>query len=134
MNKLDHVGIAVEDLDQAIELYTKTLGFELDSREVIESQAVEVAFVKLENTKLEFICPINDSSPLKRFLDKRGPGLHHLCYEVRNIRSEMAKLEKEGFQLIDKEPRPGAHGTEIAFVHPTKFLGVLTELCQYQNK
>ena len=134
MHILDHVGIAVEDIDSAIELYTNKLGFSFDSREVIEAHNVELAFVKLANTKLEFVCPISDSSPVRRFLDKRGEGLHHVCYEVPDIRAEMKRLEAEGFVLIDKEPRPGAHGTEIAFLHPKGFRGVLTELCQYKNK
>jgi len=128
---LDHVGIAVTDLDQALEEYRRNFGFHVDLRELIESQKVELAFLKLPSTKIELLMPTDPSSPLQKFLDKSGPGLHHVCYRVEDIEAELQRLEQLGHQLIDRTPRPGAHGSRIAFIHPKTLAGVLTELCQY---
>lgn len=130
---LDHIGIAVLNLDEGIKLYKAQFGLQLDLRETVESQQVEVAFLKLANTKLELLAPLSDKSTLSQFLQKRGPGLHHLCYRVNDIRAELARCEAQGMTLIDKQPRPGAHHTLIAFIHPKSCGGVLTELCQYQG-
>ena len=132
MNNLDHVAYAVHNLDESIEFYKKHFGFEFDSRETVESQGTEVAFLKLENTKIELLAPANVESKVNKFLEKKGPGMHHVCYKVDDIRKEMARLESEGFQLLDKEPRPGAHNTLICFFHPKSTEGVLVELCEYQ--
>ena len=128
---LDHIGIAVKDIDSGIKLYQDLLGLKFLFRETIASQNVEVAFLELGNTKLELIAPLSEASNLTKFLETRGPGLHHVCYRVANIEEELKSLASKGVQLIDKVPRPGAHGSIIAFLHPKSFDGVLTELCQY---
>lgn len=131
MLPLDHVGIAVSNLDAALEEHRKHFGFQLDSREVVESQKVEIAFIRLPNTLIELLAPTDDTSPLARFLAKRGPGLHHLCYRVDDIVAELDRLAASGVELIDRAPRSGAHGTRIAFLHPRSMGGVLVELCEH---
>lgn len=128
---LDHVGIAVHNIDAALNEYRTQFGFAVDSREVIESQRVEVAFIRLPNTLIELLAPQDESSPLAKFLAKRGPGMHHLCYRVENIETELKRLMQAGVEVIDKVPRPGAHHTRIAFLHPKSTGGVLTELCEH---
>jgi methylmalonyl-CoA/ethylmalonyl-CoA epimerase len=129
--KLDHIGIAVQNLDESIEYYLKNFGLTLDIREKVPSQQVEVAFLKLANTKIELLAPLAETSTLAIFLAKRGPGMHHLCYETPDINAELARLRGLNFTLIDQTARQGAHNTLIAFVHPKSCQGVLTELCQY---
>lgn len=131
---LDHIGIAVSNLDDAISLYTNTFGFEVETRETIASQGVELVFLKLANTRLELLAPTNAVSKLKKFLDTKGPGLHHICYKVDNLKAELARLKALGVKLIDEVPRPGAHNSIIAFLHPSSFGGVLTELCEYPKQ
>ena len=128
---LDHIGIAVPNIDDAIKEYQSKFGFVVDSREKLSSQQVEVCFLALANTKIELLAPLSPNSKLQKFLDSRGPGLHHLCYQVSDIKAELARLKSEGLKLIDEVPRPGAHHTQIAFIHPGSCGGVLTELCQY---
>lgn len=128
---LDHIGIAVADIEHSIEFYRASYGFELSHREVITSQDVEVAFLKLPNTSIELLAARGASSKLSAFLAKKGPGLHHICYRVDDIERELARLKSLGFTLLDETPRPGAHGTRIAFLHPKSCEGVLTELCEY---
>lgn len=133
MYEIDHVGIAVSNIDQELSNYHRLLGFELHSRETISDQHVEVAFIKLPNTMIELIAPISAMSKIHKFIEKRGSGgLHHLCYKVADIEAELANLSSAGAKLIDSVPRSGAHNTLIAFVHPESFGGVLTELCQYR--
>ncbi|MBX7144391.1 MAG: methylmalonyl-CoA epimerase [Oligoflexia bacterium] len=127
---LDHIGIAVENLEASISYYRDTFGFALDIRELVPSQKVEVAFVSLANTKIELLAATDSDSTLAKFLRERGPGLHHICYRVPNIEVELARLKAAGIRLIDEKPRPGAHHTRIAFLHPKSTQGVLTELCQ----
>ena len=127
--RLDHVAHAVSDLDEKIALYSALFGFELESREVIVEQKVSVAFLRLQNTLLELIAPEESNVTLRKFLEKRGEGLHHICFYVENIREELENLRSKGVKLIDSVPRPGAHGTEIAFIHPHSTGGALIELC-----
>ncbi len=127
--RLDHVAHAVANLDEKIALYSNLFGFEVESREIIVEQKVSVAFLRLQNTLLELIAPEESNITLKKFLEKRGEGLHHICFLVDNIRGELEKLRAKGAKLIDSEPRPGAHGTEIAFIHPHSTGGALIELC-----
>ncbi|MBN8550466.1 MAG: methylmalonyl-CoA epimerase [Deltaproteobacteria bacterium] len=130
---VDHIGIAVPNLEEAIAQYKKNFGFDLDVREVVASQKVELAFLRTENTLLELLTPTSDDSTLSKFLSTRGAGLHHICYRVPNIVSELKRLEGLGLQLIDKTPRPGAHNSLIAFIHPRSTGGVLTELCERRH-
>lgn len=133
MYYLDHIGIAVPNLQSAIDDYRSKCNVILDLAETIEDQKVEIAFLKLENTLIELLAPLNNDGPIAKFLSKRGPGLHHLCYRVDDIRAEMKRLESLGCRLIDKEPRKGAHNSQIAFIHPESMNGVLTELCQRER-
>ena len=128
---VDHIGIAVSDIDAAIALYASTAGTAVTLRETLVDRGVDLAFLNTGGTKLELLMPRKEDSAIARFLAKRGPGLHHVCYKVHNIRTEMARLEKLGAKLIDTTPRPGASGTLIAFLEPSSFSGVLTELCEY---
>lgn len=127
---LDHVGIAVLDLEESLQFYSKTFGFVLELRETIATQKVEIAFLKLENTLLELLAPTASDSTLAKFLATRGAGLHHICYRVPDIRAELSRLKSSGMRVIDEEPRPGAHNSLIAFLHPKGTEGVLTELCE----
>jgi methylmalonyl-CoA/ethylmalonyl-CoA epimerase len=132
--KVDHIGVAVADLQQAIELYSKTAHTEVILRETLPSQGVELVFLNTGGSKLELLAPLNNDCTLARFLAKRGPGLHHVCYEVSDITAELARLSSLGCTLIDSVPRHGAGDTKIAFISPGSFLGVLTELCEYPKK
>lgn len=128
---VDHIGIAVSDLDDAIKLYTSRTSTVVTLRERLEAHGVELAFLSTGGAKLELLMPLRADTPLGRFIAKRGPGLHHICYEVSDIRGELSRLASEGANLIDTTPRHGAGGTLIAFVEPSSFSGVLTELCEY---
>lgn len=128
---IDHIGIAVTDLDAAISLYASTAGTSVTLREKLQDRGIELAFLNTGGTKLELLMPLQGNTPLARFIEKRGPGIHHICYRVDNIKTEMVRLESLGAKLIDTIPRPGASGTMIAFIEPASFSGVLTELCEY---
>jgi methylmalonyl-CoA epimerase len=127
---LDHVGIAVPRLDDAIALWTVLVGAPATGREVVGSQGVEVAFIGTGTSTIELLAPTRDDSPVARFLDRRGAGLHHVAYRVDDIRAALRELASAGYELIDREPRPGAHGHQVAFVHPRSAGGVLFELVQ----
>lgn len=129
--RVDHIGIAVTDLSEAIGLYTNTTAATVTHRETLESHGVELAFIDTGGSKVELLAPLSPTSKLGTFLSKRGPGLHHICYEVGDITAELARLNSLGCALIDATPREGAGGTRIAFISPKSFGGVLTELCEY---
>lgn len=131
---VDHIGIAVTDLDQAVAHYHSLAHTAVLLREKLESQGVELVFLNTGGTKLELLAPLGENSKIARFLEKRGPGLHHICYRVPSIETELKRLSGQGFKLIDSTPRPGALGTRIAFIAPQSCQGVLTELCEYTNK
>jgi len=130
---LDHIGIAVEDLDAAIDLYREKLGFEVEAVEDVPGFGVKVAFLPLGEGSVELVQPVTGDSAMARFLEKKGPGFHHLCFRVDDIRAELARLEAAGVQLVDREPRKGAHGTLVAFLHPKSTGGVLIELCEHKD-
>jgi len=127
--KLDHIGIAVEDLDAAISIYEK-LGFAVESIDDVPGFGVKVAFLPMESGNVELVQPVSDDSAMAKYLEKNGQGIHHLCFEVHNIHAELKKLEAAGVQLVDKVPRHGAHGTLVAFLHPRSTGGVLIELTE----
>jgi methylmalonyl-CoA/ethylmalonyl-CoA epimerase len=127
---LDHIGIAVDDLDAAIDLYREKLGFEVEAIEDVPGFGVKVAFLPLGEGSVELVQPVTGDSAMARFLEKKGPGFHHLCLRVEDIRAELARLEAAGVQLVDREPREGAHGTLVAFLHPKSTGGVLIELAE----
>lgn len=127
---LDHVAIAVKDLDAAVKYYVEVLGFDPPELEVVEDQRVKTAIFGHGLGRIELICPTDPSSSVAKFLDKRGEGLHHVCIEVADLVGTLASLKAQGAPLIDESPRLGAGGARIAFVHPKGALGVLTELRQ----
>jgi methylmalonyl-CoA/ethylmalonyl-CoA epimerase len=127
---IDHVGIAVRDLDAAIEHYRRVFDVEPDHREVVESQGVEEVLIRVGGSSIQLLGALGPDTPVGRFLDKRGPGVHHVGYRVDDLAAALEHLRAEGVPLIDEEPRPGSRGTRIAFVHPQGMDGVLIELVQ----
>ena len=127
--KLDHIGIAVEDLEASIEVY-RNLGFEVESIDDVPGFGVKVAFLPMESANVELVQPVKDDSAMAKYLEKKGEGIHHLCFEVYDIRAELKRLEDAGVELVDKVPRTGAHGTLVAFLHPKSTGGVLIELAE----
>ena len=125
---IHHIGVAVADLDEAISTYESLLGASVEAREVIESQGAEAVALHVGASRVELLAPLGDDTPVGRFLARRGPGMHHVAYEVDDLRAELARLDGEGVQLVDREPRPGLYGLQVAFIHPDAAHGVLTEL------
>ena len=130
LQKINHIGIAVQSLDASIPFYRDNLGMPLLGIEEVHEQKVKVAMLGIGESKVELLEPTAEDSPVARFLEKNGPGIHHLAYEVEDIEAAIARLIAGGTRMIDEKPRNGAHGTRIAFVHPKSSSGVLTELCQ----
>ncbi len=123
-----HVGLAVADLDEAVETYTALLGGTLEHREVVLDQGVEAASVLFGETRVELLAPTGADTPVGRFIAKRGPGMHHIAYEVDDVGAALAELTAAGTEMIDAVPRPGLFGLQIAFIHPDAVHGVLTEV------
>lgn len=128
--KINHLGIAVKSINEAVKFYRDMLGLPLTCTEVVADQGVEVAMLPIGESRIELLEPTSENSTIARFLEKRGPGLHHICVEVDDIREHLARLKAAGAQLIDEEPKIGAGGHLIAFVHPKTTSGVLLELTQ----
>ena len=131
--KINHLGIATKEIDEALKFWQDALGLENVHIEEVADQKVRVAMLPIGETKIELLEPTADDSPIAKFLEKRGGGIHHIAVEVENIEESLAKLKSEGARLIDEQPRIGAEGCLIAFVHPSSTGGVLLELIQ-QNK
>jgi len=127
---LDHIGIAVGDLAQALAFYRDALGLEVEAPEDVPSQRVRVHFVPVGEATLELLEPTSPDSPIATFIEKRGPGVHHITLRVDDLHAALARLKARGVRLIDEQPRPGAGGALIAFVHPAGTHGVLVELTQ----
>lgn len=127
---IDHLGVAVSDLDAAIATYRDVLGFAVTGREHLEARGLDVAFVDTGSGRIELIAPARAGSEISGYLDKRGEGLHHVCVRVDSVDEKLAELEAKGARLIDVTARPGAHGTRVAFVHPKGTHGVLLELVE----
>ena len=128
MRGVHHVGVAVEDLDEAISSYERLFGAELAGRQTQDAQGVEAASLLVGSGHVELLAALAPDTAVGRFLASRGPGMHHVAYEVEDISAELARLEGQGARLIDSEPRRGLFGTEVAFVHPESVHGVLSEL------
>jgi len=126
---LDHLGIAVESIDSSLAIY-RTLGIEAEGVEEVGDQKVRVAFLAVGDARIELLEPTDDTSPIARHLERRGPGLHHICLRVTDIRDAMGRLSREGYRLLSEEPLEGAHGCLVCFVHPKSTGGVLIELSQ----
>jgi methylmalonyl-CoA epimerase len=125
---IHHIGVAVMDLDDAVSTYERLLGATVEARETIESQGAEAAALRVGEGRVELLAPLEEDTPVGRFLARRGPGMHHVAYEVDDLRVELARLHSAGVQLVDHEPRPGLYGLQVAFIHPDAVHGVLTEL------
>ena len=125
---IHHLGVAVEDLDAAVETYRRVFGAELERRDVVEAQGVEAAAMRVGDSRVELVAPLGDETYVGKFLAKRGPGMHHVAYEVADLRQELVDLAERGVQLIDEEPHYGLFGLEVAFIHPDSAHGVLAEL------
>lgn len=130
IKKIDHIGVAVQDIEKALSLFRDVLGIELEGTEEVATQKVRVAMLPLGDTRLELLEPTQEDSNVAKFLEKKGEGIHHVALEVTDIRDALDKLKKEGVQLINQEPVPGAHNTRIAFLHPKGTYGILLELVQ----
>lgn len=128
--KINHIGIAVKNLENAIPFYRDQLGMEFEGTEEVAEQKVKVAFLKVGESRIELLEPTAPDSPVAKFLEKNGEGIHHMAYEVADIKAALAELKKKEVRLIDEQPRQGAHGSLIAFLHPKATGGVLTEICQ----
>lgn len=130
---INHIGIAVKDLDASIETFRKLFQFEKVHREEVEEQKVSVASFKVGDVLMELTSPTADDSPIAKFIEKRGEGIHHIAFETDDINSDLKRLGDENIKLINETPRQGAHDMLIAFLHPKSTNGVLTEICQ-ENK
>ena len=131
--KINHLGIATKGIDEALKFWENALGLENVHTETVEDQKVRVAMLPLGESRIELLEPTSEDSPITKFLEKRGGGIHHIAVEVEDIESALAKLKAEGARLIDEKPRIGAEGCLVAFVHPSSANGVLLELVQ-ENK
>ena len=125
---IHHLGVAVEDLDDALQTYERLFGAELERRERVPDQGIEAAGVLVGDSRVELLAPLGEDTPVGKFLSKRGPGMHHVAYEVADLPEELERLRSEGVELIDDQPRSGLYGLEVAFVHPDAAHGVLSEL------
>jgi methylmalonyl-CoA/ethylmalonyl-CoA epimerase len=130
MRKINHLGIAVKDLDAQIAIYRDQLGMAFEGTEAVPSQQVLVAFFGVGESRVELLMPTSPESPIAKHIEKRGEGLHHVAYEVEDIRAAMADMKARGLQLLSDEPKPGAHHTLVCFMHPKSTGGVLTELVE----
>ncbi|MFX1580064.1 MAG: methylmalonyl-CoA epimerase [Promethearchaeota archaeon] len=130
VEKIDHIGIAVDSIEKWLGFYRDVLGLEYGGSEEIAEQKVRVAFMKIGESNIELLEPISDDSPIAKFLEKRGGGIHHIAISVDDIDAALARHREAGVKLIDTEPRVGAHNMRIAFIHPKASGGVLLELCQ----
>jgi methylmalonyl-CoA/ethylmalonyl-CoA epimerase len=128
--EIDHVAIAVKDLEAAIAYYHDTFGCDVAHREVVERDGVEEALLKVADSYVQLLTPIRDDSPVAKFLEKKGEGIHHVGYRVDDCAAALAQVKAEGHQVIDDAPRPGSRGTTVAFVHPKTAFGTLIELVQ----
>ena len=128
--KIDHIAIVVNDVEESAKVYQQALGVDNVEFETVESEGVKIAIIELENGRIELMQPTNDSSPIKKFLDKKGQGLHHMALDTDNIESEVERMEGCGIQFLGKI-RPGSAGTKVTFIHPKSLNGVLAELCSH---
>jgi methylmalonyl-CoA/ethylmalonyl-CoA epimerase len=125
---IHHVGVAVADLDEAVRTYERLFGGRLEHRARVEGQGVEAASMRVGDSRVELLAALGDDTPVGKFIAKRGPGMHHLAYEVDDVASALADLAEQGAELIDAEPHEGLFGLEVAFVHPDSVHGILSEV------
>jgi methylmalonyl-CoA epimerase len=130
LSTIDHIGVAVESIDDALALYQEALGMPLVHRETVESQGVDAALLDVGDSHIELLQPLGADTAVGKFLARRGPGLHHVAYRVENVQETLDALRSAGLRLIDERPRTGIRGSRVAFVHPASTGGVLTEIVQ----
>ncbi len=130
VSKIDHIGIAVNNLDEAIKLYKDVLGLELHGVEVVEEQKVKVAFLPIGDTEIELLESTSPEGPIAKFIETKGQGIQHIAFKVGDVEAALAEMKEKGMRLIDEKPRYGAGGARIAFLHPKSTDGVLIELCE----
>lgn len=130
LTRIHHLGIAVKDLDSAVSVLKTAFNLEVEGIEEVPSQKVKVAFLPVGESRLELLEPTSDDSPIAKFLASRGEGFHHVAFKTENVEEALEHAQTQGLRLIDKEPRPGAHGTKVAFIHPKSTFGVLIELVE----
>ncbi len=128
--KINHIGLATADLEAALGLFRDGFGLPVEGEELVEGDAVQVSFLPVGESRIELLEPVGESGPVQKFLGKRGPGVHHICLEVEDLPGMLCRLEQSGIELIDDKPRPGAHGSLVAFIHPRSANGVLIELVE----
>ena len=134
LSHIEHIGIAVKSLEEAIPYYEQTLGLKCYSIEEVKEQKVKTAFFKIGQTKLELLESTDPEGPVGKFIEKKGEGVHHIAFATKGLENTLKEVEEKGVRLIDKTPRKGAEGLNIAFLHPKSTFGVLTELCEDPNK
>ena len=133
LSKISHIGIAVKSLQEQVPFYKDVLKMEYSGEEVVAEQKVKVAMFKIGEVKIELVSPTSPDSPIAKFIEKKGEGIHHIAYQTDNIEKEIKNIEDHGLRMIDKEPKSGAHNTKIAFIHPKSSGKVLTELTEYKK-
>ena len=131
---IEHIGIAVRNIEEQLPYYEQILGLKCYNIEVVEDQKVKTAFFKVGQTKIELLEPTSEDSTIAKFIEKRGEGVHHIAYATKSVKDALKKAEEKGVRLIDKEPRQGAEGLSIAFLHPKSTGSVLTELCEHPEE
>lgn len=134
LNYIEHIGIAVKNLEEATRYYENVLGLKCYSVEEVKDQKVKTAFFRIGQTKIELLESTSPEGPIGKFIEKKGEGIHHIAFAVNNIEAQLSDAASKGIQLIDEKPRKGAEGLDIAFVHPKSTFGVLTELCENRQK
>jgi len=132
--QIEHIGIAVRNLEEAIDTYETLLGTPCYKREIVEQQQVDTAFFRTGESKVELLGATSPDSVIAKFVGKRGEGIHHIAFEVKDIEAEIERLEKEGFTVLNDQPQPGADNKLVAFLHPKSSHGVLVELCQDRDE
>lgn len=130
VTKVDHIGIAVSNLEETLKVYTEVLGLELSGVEVVEDQKVKVAFLPIGDTEIELLESTQPDGPIAKFIEKKGEGIQHIAFRVEDIHAALEDMRQKGVRLIDEQPRYGAGGAKIAFLHPKSTHGVLVELCE----
>ena len=134
LSHIEHIGIAVKSIDEAKKYYEDVLGLKCYAVEEVKDQKVKTAFFKIGDTKIELLEPTDPEGPVGKFIEKKGEGIHHIAFSVKNIDENLNELESKGINLIDKVSRKGAEGLDIAFLHPKSTFGVLTEICEDKSK
>ena len=134
ITRLDHIAVAVPDLAEGIRRFAEDFGLKFDGQEDVVSAVTSTAFFPIEGTRIELIHPLNGEGPVKKYLEKRGGGLHHICFETDDIEADMVRLREKGYRLLSDAPQPGAHGTKVVFIHPKSTGGILIELAEHPRE